>query len=329
MSCCLSARHGQVMQSWEAGRAVTTCWHACCAPAQAYYLYVRAAYTLDMGAQTWCVHAGGQATFLPVRTTGLRGSPAVRAALRRALQPLGWQHAPTHTRRRHMHGICSRDASMTLSQPSMHLQLGCQHDLVAARHALLPLPLVRYCVIVFIVELLGVTAVLPYGFMLVRYTETTSTPGLPTDDGKVPTHLGRGSGEASGTASQGSGSASQGPGSAGQLCIRPVTGSAGQLCIRPGHWQRRPGHWQRRPVARHHHWVSQRAHEAGGLGTRALPVGPAFTPIDHTRGLDTAQFAGLRFCSCHMADPMIRDRERGGSVPGVNPQGVDNLSLTG
>lgn len=43
----------------------------------------------------------------------------------------------------------------------------------------------RYGWLVLGVELLGVTAVLPYGAMLVVHTESTGSPGLPADDGSL------------------------------------------------------------------------------------------------------------------------------------------------
>jgi hypothetical protein len=38
---------------------------------------------------------------------------------------------------------------------------------------------------VLVVELMGLSAVLPYGFLLVRYTGSAGSRGLPLDDGRV------------------------------------------------------------------------------------------------------------------------------------------------
>ena len=43
----------------------------------------------------------------------------------------------------------------------------------------------RYGVLVLIVELIGFTAVLPYGLLLPFYTASSGSRGLPLDDGRV------------------------------------------------------------------------------------------------------------------------------------------------
>ena len=43
----------------------------------------------------------------------------------------------------------------------------------------------RYGIVILVVELMGLSAVLPYGFMLFRYTASKGSKGLPIDDGKV------------------------------------------------------------------------------------------------------------------------------------------------
>lgn len=43
----------------------------------------------------------------------------------------------------------------------------------------------RYGVLVLVVELLGLSAVLPYGFLLPFYTASSGSRGLPIDDGRV------------------------------------------------------------------------------------------------------------------------------------------------
>jgi hypothetical protein len=62
------------------------------------------------------------------------------------------------------------------------LPLGC---LMLAALAAVPVACCRYGIVILVVELMGLSAVLPYGFMLFRYTASKGSKGLPIDDGKV------------------------------------------------------------------------------------------------------------------------------------------------
>jgi hypothetical protein len=116
--------------------------------AMGYYYYVRVRFTLDMGRNTWWVAAfwGGRGG-LRLRAGGVEARVAAAG---------DWHRGRATLRR--------------LSTP--------------ARRPI-PYPYPRWGVIVLIAETIGLTAVIPYGWLLWLRTAPAGSRGLPVDDGRV------------------------------------------------------------------------------------------------------------------------------------------------